>query len=113
RAVVVMIGAGSSVPSSDQVPELMNAVWPFASTDATADAVSWHAGAITGVPASADETSGLSAPTTVPGWTIVVSSRAGRPTSSIIFVAHVRFAASTNCVVVAFVYSAQRRPVSQ
>ena len=41
----------SSVPSSDQVPELRNAMLPDADTDATADAVSWQAGATTGVPA--------------------------------------------------------------
>src|SRR5262249_51475488 len=97
----------------DQVPELMNAVFPHAGTDATADAVSCEAGAITGVPASADETSPRSAPTAVPGSTIGVSSRDGRPISSIIFVAHVRVAACTNCVVAATVYAEQRRPVSQ
>ena len=40
RARDVMIGAGSSVPSSDHVPELRNALVPPASTAATADAVS-------------------------------------------------------------------------
>ena len=54
----VMIGAGTSVPSSDQVPELRNARPPPTFTEATADPVSWHAGATTGVPASAAETSG-------------------------------------------------------
>ena len=49
----VMIGAGSSVPSSDQVPELRNAVVPLAETAANAEPVSWLAGATTGVPASA------------------------------------------------------------
>ncbi len=40
RVRSVTIGAGSSVPSSDHVPELRNALVPPASTDATADAVS-------------------------------------------------------------------------
>ena len=53
----VITGAGSSVPSSDHVPELRNAVRPPAKTAATADPVSWHAGATTGVPASAAQTS--------------------------------------------------------
>src|SRR5262245_52299521 len=108
-----MIGAGNSVPSKDQVPELMNAVLPPADTDATADALSWHAGAITGVPLNALQTSLRSGPTTVPGAMIVASNRDARPISSTIFVAHVRVAACTNCVVVATVYSEQRRPVSQ
>ena len=46
----VMIGRGTSVPSSDHVPELRNARPPNAGTDATAEPVSWQAGATTGVP---------------------------------------------------------------
>src|SRR2546430_8774379 len=48
-ALEVMTGSRNSVPSSDQVPELRNATFPDAATDATADAVSWQAGAPTGV----------------------------------------------------------------
>ena len=40
RAAADRIGAGSSAPSSDQVPELRNAVPAPARTAATADAVS-------------------------------------------------------------------------
>ena len=50
-ALAVMTGSSNSVPSSDQVPELRNAALPDADTEATADAVSWQAGATTGVPA--------------------------------------------------------------
>ena len=49
----VSTGASSSVPTSDQVPELMNAVPSRAVMAATADAVSCEADAMTGVPASA------------------------------------------------------------
>ena len=49
-ALDVMTGSRNSVPSSDHVPELRKAVLPDADTDATADAVSWQAGATTGVP---------------------------------------------------------------
>jgi hypothetical protein len=48
-----MIGAGNSVPTSDQVPELMNAVLGAAKTDATAEPVSCDAGVTTGVPLKA------------------------------------------------------------
>ena len=48
-----------SVPSSDHVPELRNARRAAAATDATADPVSWQAGATTGVPASAAQTDAL------------------------------------------------------
>src|SRR5262249_31950960 len=113
RALALITGASISVPSSDHVPELMNAVDPPAHTDATADPVSWHAGATTGVPACADETSARSLPTTVPGCTISVNTRVGSPISEIIRLAHVCDRASTNCVVVATVYSEQRRPLSQ
>ena len=49
----VSTGSSSSVPTSDQVPELMNAVPSRAVIAATADAVSCEADATTGVPASA------------------------------------------------------------
>src|SRR6266436_2685246 len=55
-ALAVMTGSRNSVPSSDQVPELRNAVLPVADTDATADAVSWQAGATTGVPDNTPDT---------------------------------------------------------
>ena len=111
-----MTGSHNSVPSSDQVPELRNAVVPDADTDATADAVSWQAGATTGVPARLADTLGCSAPIIVPGCTSRCSSRVGSPISSSIRVAHVRVRASMNCVVVATVYSdvnAARQPVVQ
>ena len=40
RARGVITGASSSVPRSDQVPELRNARWPSARTAATAEPVS-------------------------------------------------------------------------
>ena len=61
-ALAVMTGSRTSVPSSDQVPELRNATLPDADTDATADAVSWHAGATTGVPAQAADALACSGP---------------------------------------------------
>ncbi len=109
----VTIGAGSSVPSRDQVPELRKALVPPASTDATADAVSWHAGAITGVPARAAKPSAVTSPSAVPGSTSGWSSLAGRSSDSRRPVAQVRVRASTIAVVVALVYSACRRPHSQ
>ena len=61
-AAGVMIGCGTSVPSSDQVPELRKARGPKAGTDATADPVSWHDGATTGVPSRAYPTLDLRPP---------------------------------------------------
>src|ERR1043166_443101 len=49
RASGVMTGASNSVPNKDQVPELRNAVPSRAEIAATAEPVSWVAGAITGV----------------------------------------------------------------
>ena len=108
-----MTGALSSVPSSDQVPELRNARTPPHCTDATADAVSWHAGTTTGVPACAADASRPTGPTIVPASTSGGSSRVGIPSLDKRLVAHSRVRASTHCVVVAIVYSAFRRPVSQ
>src|SRR5712691_9653082 len=113
RALDVMIGSHNSVPSSDQVPELRNAVLPDADTDATADAVSWQAGATSGVPAHVSDTLAFRAPMIVPGATSGCSRRVGKPISSSILVAHVRVRASTNCVVVATVYSDTSAPLSQ
>ena len=87
---------------------------PDADTDATADAVSWQAGATTGVPAQARRTRSPAARRSiVPGSTSGCSSRVGSPISSSIRVAHVRVRASMNCVVVATVYSDVSAPVSQ
>src|SRR5438445_8072212 len=112
-ALEVMTGSRNSVPSSDQVPELRNATFPDAETDATADAVSWQAGATTGVPAQAADTLACRVPIIVPGCTSGCSRRVGNPISSSILVAHVRVRASMNCVVVATVYSDVNSPVSQ
>src|SRR6516225_10072583 len=73
----VIIGDGSSVPSSDHVPELKNALREVVATEATAEAVSWHAGAITGVPLSAFVP--VSAPKTDPGSMICVNNLVGSP----------------------------------
>jgi len=101
------------VPSSDQVPELRNATLPDADTDATADAVSWQAGATTGVPAYVADALFCSGPIIVPGSTSGCSRRVGSPISSSRRVAQVRVRTSMNCVVVATVYSAVNVPVSQ
>src|SRR3954465_9412472 len=108
-----MIGALSSVPTSDQVPELMNAVRPDAATDATAEPVSWVAGATTGVPASAAHTSALRGPTIDPGSIIGGNIRVGISRSANNPRAQSRVLASTNCVVVAIVNSPRNSPVSQ
>ncbi len=113
RARGVITGAGTSVPSSDQVPELRNARWLSARTAATAEPVSWHAGATTRVPRSEGGASLAIFPTIVPGSTIRGSSRVGSSSSRIRSVAQDRVRASTNCVVVALVYSAVISPVSQ
>ena len=108
-----MTGRATSVPSSDHVPELRKARPPAAATDATAEPVSWHAGATTGVPASASETDRFKGPSTVPGSTIGGSSRVGRSRSCSRSTAQPRRSASTICVVVALVYSARSSPVNQ
>jgi len=108
-----MTGAGSSVPRSDQVPELRNAPCAPVATEATADAVSWQAGAMTGVPRNRGDALSTSRPTIEPGSTSGCSSRVGSPISSSMRVAHDRERASTNCVVVATVYSDDSDPVSQ
>ena len=115
-ALAVITGLSTSVPRSDQVPELRNATLPDADTDATADAVSWQAGATTGVPSHAAEALAFSGPIIVPGSTSGCRRRVGSPISSSIRVAHVRVRASMNCVVVATVYSAvkeSRQPIVQ
>ena len=109
----VMIGCGTSVPSSDQVPELRNARPPNAGTDATAEPVSWHAGATTGVPSRRAATDPFRPPSTVPGSTSAGSRRVGTSSSRSSASAQFRVRASTICVVVADVYSARSTPVSQ
>src|SRR2546423_931688 len=108
-------GASSSVPTSDQVPELMNAVPSRADIAATADPVSCDAGAIIGVPDRRvlGAISGNRAPTRDPGSTIGPGKRDGKPRRSIKSVAQVRETASTICVVVAFVNSHIAFPVIQ
>ena len=112
-ACAVITGRGISTPSSDQVPELRNARVRLAGTAATADPVSWHAGATTGVPASSEETDDFRGPMTVPGSTSGGSSSTGKSNSRSSGAAHCRDLASTICVVVALVNSARRTPVSQ
>src|SRR6185503_18656714 len=112
-AAELMIGAGSSEPRSDQVPELRNAARGPVATDATADAVSWQAGATTGVPHKRGDALSTSRPTIDPGSTSGCSRWVGRPISSSIRVAHDLVRASMNCVVVATVYSDDSDPVSQ
>jgi len=109
----VIIGSFTSVPTSDHVPELMNAVRPDAETDATAEPVSWVAGATTGVPASAAHAPALSAPTIEPGSIIGGRIRVGISRSANNPLAQSRVLASTNCVVVAIVNSPRSSPVNQ
>src|SRR5207302_8921725 len=59
RASAVTTGASSSVPTRDHVPELRNAVPSRAEMAATADPVSWVAGAITDTGRSEEHTSEL------------------------------------------------------
>ena len=103
-----MIGANNSVPRSDQVPELRNAVVPDAATAANAEPVSWHAGRTIGVPARATLASFRSGPRIVPGSASSGSSRAGMSSASRRSVAHRRVDALMYCVVVALVNSARK-----
>ena len=114
RALAVMTGASRFGAEQRPRAGAQERAVPPANTDATADPVSWQAGATTGVPASAALTSLLTCPTIVPGSTSgwqqagrqIRARRAAR-------VAQVRVLASMNCVVVAIVYSAASSPVSQ
>src|SRR6185437_11161259 len=107
-------GASTSIPTSDHVPELINAVPSRAAIAATADPVSCVAGAITGVSATlAAPTLARSRPTTVPGSTIGAGSEDGRPTRSSSPESHVRVVALTICVVLALVNSQTAFPVIQ
>ena len=109
----VMMGASRSMPSSDQVPELRKAVYRFAVMDATADAVSCVAVAMTGVPCSERLTPGSSGPTTEPASISGAGRRDGSPSRSITLVFHARSRGSTSWLVVALVNSHTARPVSQ
>ena len=115
HALGVSTGASSSIPRSDHVPELKNAVLSRAVMAATADAVSCDAEAITGVPAneSNDDTPGNNGPITEPGSTSSAGSLDGSPSRSIRFAAHCLVTAFTICVVLAIVNSHRARPVSQ
>ena len=104
----VSTGASSSVPTSDQVPELMNAVPSRAVIAATADAVSCDADATTGVPASVllpAATSARIGPMIDPGSTIGAARRAGRFRRFIKSADHVLVRGFISCVVDASVYS--------
>src|SRR4030088_263798 len=73
RASSVTQGESSTVPTSDQVPELMKAQsFPVAGTAATAEAVSWQAGTINRVPRKAESVlnGAPTVPTTHPVGTI-------------------------------------------
>ena len=91
----------------------MKAREPIAATDATADPVSWQAGATTGVPASAAEADSRRCPSTVPGSMSGGSIRVGMSSSQSSSVAQALARASTICVVVALLNSARSTPVSQ
>ena len=110
-----MSGLSSSVPTRDHVPELRNAVPSRATTAATAEPVSCEAGAITGVPVSAESevTSFDSVPTIVPGSTISAGNSEGSSSFSMRLRHHPRFCEFTIWVVVAFVNSQTAFPVSQ
>src|SRR5204862_3723719 len=99
NASELMMGASISVPSNDQVPELRNAVPSRAAMAATAEPVSWDAGAITGAPHNEepDATPAISFPTTVPGSTMGAGNLEGKPSWSISDVAQVRETGFTIC----------------
>src|SRR5262249_48333296 len=115
KASVERMGRSTSVPISDQVPELRNAVPSRAEIAATAEPVSCVAGEITGVFAKEVFLITLlcSGPITVPGSTMGASRWLGRSRRSKRSVAHVRVTGLTNWVVVAFVNSQTALPVSQ
>src|SRR5207237_9753949 len=108
-------GASSSVPRSDQVPELRKAVPSRAEMAATAEAVSCEAGAMTGLPESEEVRAmpGNKVPIKAPGSTIGAGSDDGSSRRAINSVAHWRFTGFTMWVVVAFVNAETAFPVSQ
>ena len=114
RASDVSTGARSSMPTSDHVPELMNAHTSAgaAGTAATAAAVSCaHVARITGgSPAPVGMSSGSIGPSTVPGGTISGHRSSSSPIAASRSTAHAPVRASTSCVVLAFVASATILP---
>src|SRR5688500_17504734 len=104
-----MTGERTSAPIRDQVPEEIKADRGVRLTAATAEPVSWQAGAITG--ASTREL--RAGPRWVPGCTISASRCVGIPRRSRSAVAQPPERGSNIWVVVALVNSQQTRPVSQ
>src|SRR5580704_1330912 len=116
RASSVTHGASSTVPTSDHVPELMNAQsFPVAGIAAIADAVSWQAGTITLVSCSADNSdkSPRRCPTVVPLATILGAAVRFNPVESKTSLLHRCTPTATNPECVAFVYSATTLPQSR
>ena len=106
------------MPTSDHVPLEMNAAESSSGRGVatTADAVSCEATLTTGVDADsphASATCGSSPPRTVPPGTIGGKIRKGSPRSSMSSRDQSPVRASRSCVVLAFVTSATRSPVSQ
>src|ERR1700749_3864919 len=102
-------GASSIVPTSDHVPELINAQsFPVAGIAAIADAVSWHAGTITFVSCSAESSdkSPRICPTVVPLATILGAAERLSPSESNTSLLQRCTPTATNPEWVAFVYSA-------
>src|SRR5260221_14564627 len=101
---------------SDQVPELRYAQLPSSlgvvGTAATADPVSWEAGATTSIPPNPvwRDTESSNAPTRVPGGTICAKIFVGRLKRLSSLRDQSCFAGSKNWVVVASVNSAARTP---
>src|ERR1700730_3631933 len=115
QAASERIGAGVSVPSNDQVPELMKAECTVMRTAATADPVSWQATAMqfAFLTPTASATPGSRGPNMVPGSTTSGSMRVGIPRRSRIDLDQDFPVALRNCVVVALVYSHTCAPESQ
>src|SRR5580704_6430733 len=102
-------GISSIVPTSDHVPELINAQsLPVAGIAAIADAVSWHAGTITFVSCSAESSdkSPRTCPTVVPLATILGAAVRLNPRESKTSLLHRCTPRATSPECVAFVYSA-------
>src|SRR5579862_1456879 len=109
RASSVTHGASSTVPTSDHVPELINAQsFPVAGIAAIADAVSWQAGTITLVSWSADSSdkSPRRLPAVVPLATILGAAARLNPVESKTSLFHRCTPTATKPECVAFVYSA-------
>ena len=109
-------GLFRTVPTSDHVPELMNAQSsPLAGIAAIADAVSWHAGTISLVPPNAVSfaRSPPMLPTIEPVGTILGAAEISSPSDSNISSHHSCPPKRTSWVCVALVYSATRCPPSR